>query len=308
MTASAIPKRAEILCVRVRHAKPDTGALRAWLRDDLPRTDLHPPALPPSAILIVRKLDGALPRAVTAPPAVRVPAFGWDRRLRADLEALLAQAARPQHGLLPADAIAVVFADRAELVACLVADILRGVATRWWWWEAPLREVGGPDVTALLGRRVELLPGALDLLQRWDLATSAVQRVDAAGCVRLLAALVSAFTLTKPSAPRSTARDEPTGRTDPGTTVPAGHRARGGESSRPPPWERWLGTGTVPGHLAPEQGLLLATALLLHRAPGAARSPQIVAALELPGRTSKTWWQPGYMSSMARPTVPPVPP
>ena len=285
--APAVQKAAEVLRVRVRHAEPAGDGLRAWARTELPRTDLHPPALAPSAVLVVRRLDGGLPRTVTTPAAVRTPTRGWDRELRAELASLLARAARPHDGRLPPDPPAVVFADRAELVACLVADVLRGVAARRWWWEAPLREAGGADIAGLLGRHVELLPGVLDLLQRWDLAVAAVRRVDAVRAARLLDDLGRTFALDAPPRPGPAgpgAVPAPADATAAAGAGPGADNPQGGTwdgaAMAPPPWERWLGPSVVPGHLAPEPALLLATALLLHRSPGVARSPEVAAAIE----------------------------
>jgi hypothetical protein len=255
----------EVLRLRVRQVGPAGAGLPAWLRHELPRADLHPPGLAPSAVLIVRRLDGRVPHA----PAAR---SGWDRDLRADLGSLLARAGRPVAGTVPDDAPAVLFADRAEMTACLVADVLRGVAARRWWWGGPLRAAGRPEVGELLAADVTLLPGAFDLLATWGQADRAARRIATATAGRLLAMLVRAFALAPcaldSAVPAAALAAEP----DPATRVW--------------PWEPWLGPAEVPGDLSPEPALLLATSLLLHRAPAAVRSPRFAAAL---GRPERAW-------------------
>jgi hypothetical protein len=302
----AAPGTAEVLRVRLRHAEPAADGLRAWATTELPRIDLHPPALAPSAVLVVRRLHAGLPRSVAAPAAVRAPpTTGWDTELRAELASLLARAARPSDGRLPPDPPAVVFADQAELLACLVADALAGVASLRWWWEGPLREAGGADVAGLLGRRVELLPGALDLLQRWDLAVAAIQRVGVARAAGLLDALASAFALDSASRPEGVGAAggaAAAGPAGPGRAAAPG-KPGGGPAASPAqrPWERWLGPSVVPRELAPGPALLLATALLLHRAPGAARSPELATAL---ARARLPWPPDRHPRPVGRPAEP----
>jgi hypothetical protein len=284
----------EVLRVRVHHRGPPEAALRRWLRAELPRTDLQPAALPPSAVLVVHRVGGELPDAVTGPGAGPGAAYGWERRVRADLATLLERAARPAHGLVPPGAPAVVFADHAELVACLVADVLRGVATRWWWWEAPLRQVGRPDVGSVLGHRAAELPAVLDLLATWGLAAAAVERLDPRTCAELRAAVQRAHGITDSGRPAtvppatvlpSPGAVPPTGPPPPppDRSAPAG--AHGPAADRPsagPPWERWLGPAAVPASLNAEQAVLLAVALLLRRAPGAVRTAEVARALRRP--------------------------
>ncbi len=54
--------------------------------------------------------------------------------LQSALNELARDAARPARGAVPAQAAAVVFADRAELLACLACDWCAGRAAERWWW------------------------------------------------------------------------------------------------------------------------------------------------------------------------------
>ena len=53
-------------------------------------------------------------------------------------------AARPAAGPVGASAEAVLFADDAELLACMLRDLLDGTFARAWWWAAPARRAAGP--------------------------------------------------------------------------------------------------------------------------------------------------------------------
>jgi hypothetical protein len=64
---------------------------------------------------------------------------GWKRALRERIADAYRNAASPAHEVVPADAPAVWFSDRASLQAALIRDILSGEATHRWWWHAFLR-------------------------------------------------------------------------------------------------------------------------------------------------------------------------
>src|SRR4051794_14879405 len=135
-----------VLRLRMRHASPGRPPDPSSAPTRLERAELHPDGLPPSAVLMVRRLTAVLPPFETAPHSPRRDGPRWDHRLRQELTDLARRAARPDRGRLPDDAEAVLFGDRAELLACLVTDLLRGVADRCWWWEGPLLEAGTTDV------------------------------------------------------------------------------------------------------------------------------------------------------------------
>ena len=69
----------------------------------------------------------------------------WEEGVRAALDRLTPNAARPMHGPVPADAGVVLFADRAELLACLASDWCAGRLAEHWWWRDLLRGRGFTD-------------------------------------------------------------------------------------------------------------------------------------------------------------------
>lgn len=97
------------------HARP--AALRLVEAAELDR------GLAPAATLVVREV------VARATPAA----------IEAGVAAARAQAVRPALGPVPAGAPAVLFADDAELLACLARDLLAGVVGERWWWRARAR-------------------------------------------------------------------------------------------------------------------------------------------------------------------------
>ena len=125
----------------------DALALRLRLERALAGADFHPPGLPASAILCVRRLSD---RRASAPRALAggATAFAeWQRSVAAAIERLVRHAASPARGPVPANAEAVIFGDQAELLACLAADWCEEAAPARWWWRSLF---GGLDAAAAM--------------------------------------------------------------------------------------------------------------------------------------------------------------
>lgn len=234
--------------------------------------DLQPPSLPPAAVLLVRRLTDPQPgRLAPSLGAVRVHA-DWERAVRQRLAELQRRAVRPALGAVWGDAEAVLFADEAELLACLARDITRGMAGQRWWWQALLRSnwtANGPSasqahVVALvrhLTRQAHLTPAVLARLQEWGEAVAAVRLLTPAQAQGLLQAMTLAYGLASLLA-------EPPARLPPQSSpwLPGG-----AEVARPP-----LGLGR-------ERDALLSLALDL------AARPQVVASQAYQQRF-QVWW------------------
>lgn len=175
--------------VRVAGADPLLTQLRtAHL---LNSADLRPAALPPGAILFVRRLRDPLPGALVIGEAL--PARAWERAVHSALDDLLRRAARPMHGLAPASAEAVLFADQAELLACLALDWLGGLLPGRWWWAQALRRADSPRqaVMAAWLDAPECVPAALAHLHAQDAAVAfgaALSEPEAETLLRLVIA------------------------------------------------------------------------------------------------------------------------
>jgi len=149
------------------HARLDAGTqpvlARLALQSLAAELDASVAGLAPQALLLVRRLGMQLPaRALhQMPDSVLRQQLGRDGRAR--LAGLAARAARPALGEAPADAEAVLFADLAEMLACLARDALCGRLNRWWWRD--LLGAGYPDWTLPWARQPQAGPAALGLLR-----------------------------------------------------------------------------------------------------------------------------------------------
>jgi hypothetical protein len=127
---------------------------------------LTPRALPPQAILVVRRLQDPDPHALFDPEPL-LAASRWGDRARDRLDHLWRTAARPAREAVPSGCEAVWFADRAEWLACLSLDLLYGVAQgRWYWWTWFQRGTlaRDPSPGALWLRESDAVPAALALI------------------------------------------------------------------------------------------------------------------------------------------------
>src|SRR5262245_26868009 len=170
----------------MRGTPADPLQARQRLERALTAVDWMPPQLPPRAVLVVRRL-------VVGAPSRR--GFGTDvtNALRQRAEA----ARRPWLHADAASADAVIFADEAELVACLIRDWLRGaIADRWWWRDV----LGGATAEEWLRRhalpRGDLFVPAMSLLEPRREAVAAIARLAEADARVAMQAVARAFALT----------------------------------------------------------------------------------------------------------------
>lgn len=158
---------------------------------------LQPAGLSASAILIVRHLRD--PRPGTLPlhyRDVRPPAT-WEQALQAEIDQLARAAARPIADAVPANAQAVVFADRAEWLACLAADWLDGALTTHWWWRALARQFAASRaVIPIWLETPESIPGALAHLVAMSHGVPFVRVLTPAEILSMITAVVRVFGLS----------------------------------------------------------------------------------------------------------------
>ncbi len=182
---------------QTRQRTPRT-TLQLRAADLLQRADLTPRSIPPNAILIVRRLADPRPRSVALHQA-HVSNSRWDRAVRQEIDDLYRRATRPDHGAIPYSAHAVLFADEAELLACLALDLCRDVAHTHWRWETWLRrwgmQTGSAPAAPLLMQHIQRLPGVFHLLDLWGAASDVVRTLDASATTDLLSALLTVFHL-----------------------------------------------------------------------------------------------------------------
>jgi hypothetical protein len=182
--------------LQARGSSCDALALRVRLGSALAAADLHPPALPASAVLCVRELRDPLPGSLGTLRTGAAPPAPWLNAVHGRLDRLARQAARPALGPVPAGAEAVLFLDWAELLACLAVDWLEGDAARRWWWRSLL---GTGEIRAALaaawGGAPEYVSAALHDLACRGQAAPFVNEVSTAVVISWLQAVAQRFAL-----------------------------------------------------------------------------------------------------------------
>jgi hypothetical protein len=242
--------------IRVISAEHDPLLSRLRISHLLAGAELVPSALPPSALLLVRALNDPLPRTLPLDGGISRPPPAWERAVGDRLAEALRTARRPVREAVPANAGSVVFADRAELLACLARDARDGTAAgRWWWRQFEGAALTGPAPAAVVAERwleaPEDVPAALELLAAQGLATQVVEWLTAPACRALTTRLMARFGL-------------------PVVTVVEGPAS--------PPVAPWAAVVPEAAGLHLPRAQLLGVALTLRRAPALARTRAFAAA------------------------------
>ncbi len=240
-------------------------------------------AVPAAAILCVRRLSDPRPGHVAL--AHRPAPAAWTRAVRARVEDLARRAARPARDAVGDDAEAVVFADRAELLACLARDWCRGTLGRWWW-RLLVGDGTGLDLVlrAWLDRPTDVA-AALAQATSTGIASEFVRHLPPTATRALVEAVARSHALTRLAA--LTEASEAIVDVRPPTSIPPGADAVRDATARPAvfsaaPWRAWAPEAADPT-LRPDQQLVLGVALTLQRAPVHARSAAFAAA-------AVDWW------------------
>lgn len=196
--------------------------------------------------------------------------------MNASLEQMVRRAARPAHGMVPADVEAVFFADRAELLACLAYDWCDGTAATRWWWQSLLQ--GGDSVKVILAswrEAPQYIPGTLQYLAMNGKAVQFVQALSVSDARVILERMTEVFDLSELRLALRAAAGWDLALAIQSDTVeglPQGDR-------QSPPWQRWVPEGQGDG-VGVEQRYVLGLGLMLHRAPLVVRTQSFAQAVE----------------------------
>jgi hypothetical protein len=182
--------------MRVRGARPDRLRSRQRLETLLSTVDLYPSGLPAAAILYVRSLPDPLPGTLRLEGHALPSAPRWTGALASSLAECARNAVRPLYDTIPANAQAVLFADRSEMLACLARDWAQGLLLHHWWWQRLLQ---GPDATQAVWsawmETPQYVPPALAHLAAHGEAAMVVQRMDETIVQALLKQIYNVFHL-----------------------------------------------------------------------------------------------------------------
>jgi len=282
--------------LRLRTNPSEAGAVRLAVANQLQTAELRPAALPPAAILVVRRVVDPLPRCVSSQSGNARVDRRWEAAARDALAVAYRQAARPAREAVPANATAVLFDDDAEMLACLALDVSRGQAPERWWWRTlpPAWTTARPEsLQAIFCDRPASVPAALHRLAERGEVWSVVGYLRRPQLERVLAAVSWAFGLPRiefeggaslrgPRRVGALPRDVfGTGELVTAETETEPSAVSSGESAvTPSPWESWLPAAVVPPTAAREAVCLIGVALGLFRAPTVARRPSFAAAAQ----------------------------
>jgi hypothetical protein len=290
--------------VRLKRSPLEAPVARLRLSYLLSSVAFKPPAMPPSALLIVRSMRDPLPGRIAREFEVAaVPSFEWESAAESQLGALYRGAARPARATVPPSAEAVLFGDYGELLAALALDLLKGAANSWWW-KSVLRRFPSrlPNAWADVWAEHPLyIPAALQHLEERGEAVAVLERIAPVQAQRLLLAVLRAYDLSEltlivsqlavsqmaDTAPAPEPRVVPSPLTQAaasdaalapdwdGPTEARGDSRSGSSHTSgiaPAPWEPYAAASSTPAPLGRARRALLGVSLLLRRAPQVAFS------------------------------------
>jgi hypothetical protein len=255
--------------LRIHTAERDAHAVEQRVAALLNAADLRPRALPPSSILVVRRIGPGLPPLRVDGHSVRPPA-DWQEAVLDALDRLARLAQRPAGAPVAERAESVLFLDRAELLACLAADWVAGtLASRWWWPDLfPRADLEAAVVRSWL-ESPEYAPAAIERLAWTGHAAAFVRKLPGRALPVMARDVARSFALrdleraieivfARAAIPENAIEGEPPSRRT-GPSIPVA-----------PPWTPWVPEARVAA-LTIGQRAFLGIALAFQRAPQAVR-------------------------------------
>ena len=250
--------------VRIRTTASDRLAAQQKLERALRATSLRPASLPRDAIFIVQH--------ITTRP---VGTAGWVQAVRARLDQLVREAVRPINDTVPANAQAVIFLDRSELLACLAADWCSGEVVMHWWWQILLSHIEVADVVIKVWlQSPECIPMALQWLEVKHSSVPFVWKLSDKGAHQMMDKLVQTYGLYEllPFINQDTT-NHPVGKLSAEKSVRTKliDEISNSGSRVYAPWQRWIQDSSA-DRLSSDRQLLLGVGLMLQHAPSIVRT------------------------------------
>jgi hypothetical protein len=276
--------RVNSLRVRAAGLDPLTVQLRAARALNSLEPQLMDPG--PAAIVCIRRLRDPRPGSLRLEAGGLPLAHAWVEAVHKAIAGLARHAARPALGPVPATAEAVLFNDRAELLACLAADWVAGWATSRWWWHVLFPGINfSKTLSPLLIGEPAYLPATLQLLSENGLVGALVQSLSVEEARTVLRSLVRTFSLPPACLPFDLPSNDDLaeGQTIPETEHPVPVDATDSLTAEAAPWRdcvpeaNWIG-------LEPEHRAVIGVSLLLHRSSALARTPAFADSIA-------RWWR-----------------
>lgn len=181
--------------VRATSSEKEAVRLRLRLSNLLEMVAFRPASLAPASILCIRSLYDPLPQQLPINTIRPIPQ--WEQAVRNHIDKLVREAERPSHGAVSSQAQAVLFVDRAELMACLAKDWFTGQALNRWWWRGLLRNQSVADaVLRTWLDSVAYVPHALETLTKISNVSRFVDQLSSSDITVLLDGVLKAHQLT----------------------------------------------------------------------------------------------------------------
>ena len=259
MTVSIEAGKTYIRTLRAISNERDPLAFKLSADRMLSAADLYPRGLSDNAIVCIRSFHALLPSAQQGRyGGGRLPAR-WEEHVRASLKQVIQQADHPLHGNASSSSEAVIFADRAEMLAALAIDWRSGTYTQRWWWQSLFRgaNIGSMLLPAWL-ETPEYIPAALSHLADKREIVPFVRRLSAQEARSLLQSITRTFALRELQSVLSTGQ----------LSLPSSHA----------PWEQWV-PESADGSLTLEHQALTGIGLMLLRVPSIVRSTSFAQAV-----------------------------
>lgn len=184
----------------IHHLRAHTNASDAWALESRLRGVLElpqPGRLGSNAILCIRRLRDPMPGKLR----LNSNSFGsspdWQQAMQSKLETLANHAFRPALEGIPSDVEAVIFADRAELLACLSRDWLASRLNAWWWRSLATELRLSRPVPQIWLDSPELIPVALEHLALMGHVTEFAKHLTEVQTRALILAFTSQYGLFK---------------------------------------------------------------------------------------------------------------
>jgi hypothetical protein len=226
-----------------------------------------------SSILLIRKLCDPSPELLSFGARSGVVPPAWQQGVRDSVGEFMRLAARPAAGELTNCENAVLFMDRAELLACLAHDWCNYRIVERWWWRALLRNDYSFWTTWI--RNPEYVPAAIAQLARSHAVTRFAAALTESEARLLTQRVIEAFALTALRETfewlilRAPVRDQP--EQSNANQVSRHSDLEGHAPQVRAPWRGVLQEAAAVSLPLPQQ-LFVGLALMIHQAPSVVRT------------------------------------
>lgn len=184
--------------LRVRGAGLDAVSTRLGLERLFGAEDFSPAGLSAKSIVCIKKISDPRPATLRLNFMDWRFAESWRNAVSREIERLGGRAFRPLREIVPANAESVVFADHAELLACLASDWTRGALAQNWWWRGLFPNLGAAqNVAKIWLEAAQFVPPALQILAKTRQIVPFVVKLQPPETKELLRTIIRVFNLQK---------------------------------------------------------------------------------------------------------------